>query len=177
MDRNILKHQLNQLLENYRNLCRYCDGFFSIILEKYPAEMKCRKGCSTCCELESVTQIEASVIADYLTTQNPVIEPGNSGSCIFLRNGLCQIYPVRPIICRTHGLILYDSEAQNLLSTCSLNFPQTDLNQFEIEDALDSLKITENLIRLNLAFDKINGKREPEIERIPLTEICIVRVQ
>lgn len=171
MNNNMSKTQFEQLLENYNYLCRYCDAFFEKIHQIYNAEMKCQAGCDSCCELESVAEIEAFVIADFLENTSLKIIPNSGKQCVFLNEGRCQIYPVRPIICRTHGLILHDS-FENLFSrTCNLNFSDREIDQFNPKHCLDSVNITENLIRLNMAFLQLTDQHSNPQNRIFLKDL------
>lgn len=78
-------------------------------------------GCGNCCSHPDgtvmLTSEEAGAIADYLEMDEAGflekyldISPGvnglhltsyDNGDCIFLENNQCQIYPVRPMQCRT----------------------------------------------------------------------------
>lgn len=69
--------------------------------------LHCKKGCCGCCRDDlSVTQSEAALIKARFS--NVLQEhPHEKGACPFLdQEGACRIYPVRPYICRTHGLPL-----------------------------------------------------------------------
>ncbi len=168
---------LSTLITQYQTLCQYCDDAFAAAFHAHRAHMHCVKGCASCCILKTVVPLEAYVIASYVqsslsfgavfSTNHP--ERGGE-RCVLLDRDTCSIYPVRPIICRTHGIpMLYpDSEG---IDVCPLNFLESDLNSFETELLLDAEVITENLIRLNLAFGIITGQTETAGERISLHSI------
>lgn len=93
---------------------------------------QCRKGCSRCCFTDiSVFQLEADAITSWF---NGLPEERKSEirslwsrsqqpeACAFLRDDICTIYEVRPMICRTQGLALYFKEnAEALIDICPLN--------------------------------------------------------
>ena len=77
--------------------------------------VKCKAGCSSCCEkgdyplsdieLEYLMQGFISLESEIkFQVQNNFKNMEKGGKCPFLIDGLCSIYPYRPIICRTHGL-------------------------------------------------------------------------
>jgi Fe-S-cluster containining protein len=74
----------------------------------HAAQIRCRKGCSSCCVDElTVFEVEAEHIrghhAELLATGTPHAE----GACAFLDElGACRIYAERPYVCRSQGLPL-----------------------------------------------------------------------
>lgn len=88
--------------------------------------LACRKGCGTCCRIQVVaTAPEVLMVARYVRSMAdgfrrvgidlparlaaaPAATPGTSGTmalgrdCPFLVEGICVIYPVRPLACRGH---------------------------------------------------------------------------
>jgi len=137
--------------------------------------MQCAQGCASCCILESVTPLEASVIERFLQ-ENPIPMSAplqeRPETCIFLRDNACIIYAVRPIICRTHGLpLLYPERGE--IEVCPLNFAMFDLTSLDPSSFLDAERITANLMRLNLAFCMLTAQAEHADERIPLRSILI----
>jgi len=162
------------IMDNYRKLCAYCDSIWNRVREIYPNEIACRKGCGICCELQSVNQIEAYAIRSYIVNNknllddarvddvvidDDIVDTDNTDSCPFLRKQSCSIYPARPIICRTHGLILRSSEfpLSRQAASCPYNFPSVHPNDFPPELAVDVDAITKNLVNLNLAFCMASG--------------------
>jgi len=182
------------IIDNYRKLCAYCDSVWNRVREAYPNEIACRKGCGICCELQSVNQIEAYAIRSYIVNNknflndvcinDDVVDTGdtdNTDSCPFLRQQSCTIYPARPIICRTHGLILRSSEfpLSKQAASCPYNFPSIHPNDFPPELAVDADVITKNLVNLNLAFcmaNRINikdGAKSGE-SRVLLRDLTVI---
>lgn len=166
------------LLTQYRTLCRYCDQVFAATAEALRPHIRCAKGCDACCTLESVVPLEAHVIAAYLDAHPiepppapPVASPDDRTPCVFLRQHACAIYPVRPIICRTHGLPLRYPD-QPGIDACPLNCTDLDLTALDPQFVLDMGHVTDNLIRLNLAFAVLtNQPPDTAGERVALQRL------
>ncbi|MDR2592626.1 MAG: YkgJ family cysteine cluster protein [Chitinispirillales bacterium] len=174
-----MKYRVPDIIDNYRKLCVYCDSIWNRAKEAYPNEIACRKGCGICCELQSVNQIEAYAIRSYIVNNKNLFEDrcidndnmnvdtddtnidtnDNTDACPFLHQQSCTIYPARPIICRTHGLILRSSEfpLSKQAASCPYNFPSVHPDDFPPELAADADVITKNLVNLNLAFCMASG--------------------
>ncbi len=93
------------------------DNFFLKAPEENKKEIQCKSGCTACCFIDvDISGDEAVVIIDYcrennmeinrdyLTKQAAVGRKSYSdlSRCVFLKDNLCSIYPVRPIACRKH---------------------------------------------------------------------------
>lgn len=80
----------------------------------------CKKGCSFCCHIRVATYLEeVQLIANhckkndipiskaYLLKQRVAdqLHLSNVSACVFLKNGACSIYEVRPLICRNYHVI------------------------------------------------------------------------
>jgi uncharacterized protein len=100
-------------------------------------ELACRAGCTACCRQDlSVSIVEADTIFGWLrhhgvgdacsdrtaVDDHPLFESlALDDACMFLgREGLCTIYPVRPIICRSHGLPL---QVDGGVDVCPVSLP------------------------------------------------------
>jgi Fe-S-cluster containining protein len=159
-------NQLHAIIEKKQKLCGYCDLIWKRVRDAYPNEIACREGCGICCELQSVNRLEAYVIRSYVSgavsasTGSATLLPAST-ACPFLRDDeqSCLIYEARPIICRTHGLIIHSDEfAQGHQSaTCPYNFPSFHPNDFPPELTIDTDRVTKNLANLNLAFCMVSG--------------------
>jgi Fe-S-cluster containining protein len=121
------------------------------------SRIRCRPGCADCCMTFSVMPLEAAMLAQALTRQLlTVVRPPDR--CLFLRDGLCTIYALRPVICRTQGLALayIDEAAERIeVSACPLNFPEDA--PLEHDDLLFMDLFNERLAALNLRYCRLNG--------------------
>jgi uncharacterized protein len=168
---------LQEVINQYKIFCRYCDGFWEKIQDKFPEEIACSPGCSTCCELQSVNYLEGYVIADYCRhSRKPDRATALSASghaCPFLSDNRCRIYPARPIICRTHGLLLKSREfRERVVSSCSFNFTTVDYASIDDEYALGTDTVTMNLAKLNAAFCLLLGEVKKAEKRIALSDLA-----
>jgi Fe-S-cluster containining protein len=149
----------------------------------YTDHLKCRRGCSFCCDPIAVAPIEREAIRrwakenDYQANHEPA---PNRCACL-QPDGACAIYPSRPIICRTFGLPLsyrtyeYDLHGREIHRDppqytdlwCELNFSsisETDAPHFfDRNGRLRMSDINQRVDALNEAFvSATNGARDPE---------------
>ena len=120
----------------------------------------CRSGCADCCRNLTVWPVEFAAILEDLRSAGfptPVFDEG--ASCGFLREGLCQIYPFRPLICRTHGLpIAFEHESPEepeiAVSFCPKNFRDWEQKglTFGPDNTLQIDRLNERLSRIHLEF-------------------------
>lgn len=118
-------------MNEYKNLIKKIDDKWQEILDslkKDGVSLQCKAGCNSCCQKDlSVTFIEKKSIENYILENNiNSTTRRDHNKCDFLlENGLCAIYEVRPIICRTHGMpVLVTPEENNntpTISICELN--------------------------------------------------------
>jgi uncharacterized protein len=168
-----------QIITNrYNTLRDYCDTFWKQVSGKFPTAFACGSGCSTCCELQSINFLEAFIIADRLngdtrSTGNPV----HGGACPFLTDGRCRIYPARPLICRTHGLLLKSKDFKDRIAvSCPFNFVSIDHAAIADRYALDVDMVTAGLAKLNAAFCLLHGDLKKASERIALVDLAIKKI-
>lgn len=167
--------KLQEILDRYKKLCDYCDGFWGRVFKKYPNSFACAPGCSTCCELPSVNYLEAFIIAGLPgngTSKRAAAGP--QGPCPFLENDRCSIYAFRPLICRTHGLLLKSEEySYSLTASCPFNFVDIDLDSVDSSFVLGIDTVSNNLARLNAAFCLLgHGNVKKAGERILLRDLA-----
>ncbi|MHC5083960.1 MAG: YkgJ family cysteine cluster protein, partial [Planctomycetota bacterium] len=96
-----------QAIEQYRQLRDEVDAKAETLSGVHADQMRCAKGCFGCCLDLSVWPVEFYSILDEMKAagwKKPEFD--EAAGCGFLTDGLCAIYPFRPIICRTHGLPL-----------------------------------------------------------------------
>jgi len=179
------KTQLQQII----NLQENASAFFEKVINNNNSEMKCGKGCTACCYTSlTVFPVEAARITEYFETlpdlqkenfKQKLNLPKESGTnllgkqvkpCSFLHEGECLIYPVRPIICRTHGIPLKRLQQDKILiDLCPLNF-QEELPQQEDWLDQDRLNLLLALAQKNYASNLTSSLKNYEDAngRIPL---------
>lgn len=164
---------LQAILDNYGKLCGYCDSFFLSVQKRYAGELKCKKGCSACCELHSVCGLEAHTVAACLAKKSlpRTQKRKNRSRCALCVNRECIAYPARPVICRTHGVPLLLDKGKTVASSCGLNFAGCDVAALPRAHVLDTTAVTGNLIRLNMAFCMALGHRELASERFTMAAV------
>lgn len=135
--------------------------------------MQCRKGCSCCCILQSVNILEAYLIFRPINNEKLNIHQiqNNTDNCVFLtQSGDCSIYASRPILCRTHGLLLKSTEfTDNIARSCELNFTRDE--EAPVAAAIDIDTITVNSEKLCCAFALASGDLHLSSIRIGLADI------
>lgn len=145
--------KVSEAFESYKKLLQKVDEKFRAIQSKFAKDMQCNKGCHQCCVPDiRVMRIEKENIKVYLQ-KNPDLlaklqqlaseNPFKGARCSFLaKDGSCMIYPVRPVVCRSHGApikISLDDIASDVTDVCPLNFKGKNINNLAEQD----------LIRLN----------------------------
>lgn len=137
----------DQLRGLYKNL----DAVAADIIAKSGAVPSCGKGCAHCCSLLcTCTFVESLLIAETLIEKGELEEllprlreaakatdyPGvNTGSyfsknipCVFLKDGACSIYEIRPSACRFHFAI---SPPEQCSPEAKTGTTQLDLQRLE----------------------------------------------
>ncbi|MBN2036648.1 MAG: YkgJ family cysteine cluster protein [Chitinispirillaceae bacterium] len=169
------------VLARYQELVRWCDAFWAEAVKRFPKEIACREGCCSCCNLSSVNYLEAIVIARFYrriplqvrSSYKQTVKVMAEDACPFLCNGKCRVYSVRPIICRTHGLLLGAvSSRGTVLSSCAMNFTGVDHRIKDRLPVLDIEKTTENLAKLNTVFCMLLGDATKAAERVSLADLA-----
>ena len=77
----------DEIITQYYKLRNYCDSFFEIVYSTFQNEMKCKKGCSLCCTLESVLVLEGAIITSYLENHKLNSFASEPDRCLFLKKG------------------------------------------------------------------------------------------
>ncbi len=176
---------LRKSIEDYRYLRRQVDCEIANLEAVHRGHLMCRVGCCGCCVNLTVFAVELYSIAGQLAESGVgKIDFNPSAVCGWLENGMCRIYPVRPIICRTHGLPVAiskeDGSAEREVSFCPLNFTQIDPETFPFGpgNSLDLVELNERLSRINADF--IEGFRRQDLDipvRIELTRLSELLAQ
>ncbi|MFO7810150.1 MAG: YkgJ family cysteine cluster protein [Candidatus Delongbacteria bacterium] len=156
----------------YFEFIEFVDNKIKVIKKKHKGQIRCKKDCSRCCMETSVLPIEFFSILSMLKNEN--IKPDMTNEkCSFLKDSRCQIYELRPLICRTHGLPLaYGKDVDPLsknISYCELNFTK-EIPEFNSDNTLDMDEINIELVRLNEKFLKSYDGELPE--RMALADLA-----
>jgi Fe-S-cluster containining protein len=161
---------VQRIVANYRVLCRYCDDYFASIKKLYPDDMSCGRGCDACCVLDSVCALEAHVLLKCLGKKRAA-RCGAGRGCALLRRSECVVYPVRPVICRTHGLPVSLDGGKTARRTCAKTFAGLDLATLPRQHLFDAALVTANLMRLNVAFCMAAGDKELASKRFTMEQV------
>lgn len=116
----------------------------------------CRKGCFFCCRQNvAIYKAEASLIAEYCQEHDisiprdyllqqlkhgwKEIAKAEVGWCVFLKEGECSIYPVRPLSCRKYHVVSppalcdtvkYPADQGNVVSVPVFTMPEIEASAF-----------------------------------------------
>jgi hypothetical protein len=158
------------------------DGFFARVAARYPGELACQAGCHDCCAPGlTVTPVEAQAIASYLRNLDSEAraeiaehaEGGGETRCAALGgDGRCSIYPVRPLVCRSHGVVVRLSGPTRhtlpVLDCCPRNFKTRDLAAIDADCILEQRTLSTLLAAVHAAT------RAGEVSnRVPLRDILM----
>lgn len=167
--------------DSYRNFRRRTAQACQQLEHLHACHLVCKAGCHDCCVNLTVFPVEYyAILEDLRSAAIKELTLDDQATCAFLKTGLCQIYDLRPTICRTHGLPVAfvnddpDDPAMNV-SFCPLNFTQAkdeDL-AFGPESTLELDSLNMELYELNLAFldERPELKLDPS-DRIPLKRLA-----
>lgn len=164
--------------DRYRDLRSRVDRMADDLAQLHGARLVCRPGCAGCCVNLTVFPVEyAAILEDLRAAGAKGLQLDPSAACAFLKDNLCQIYPHRPIICRTHGLpIAFTNsdlaEPEISVSFCPLNFASLDLDeyQFGAESTLDLDAVNAELAWINAEYEPGHEAEPPR--RIALTQLA-----
>ncbi len=160
-------------LQQYAALVNKVDAFWRAAVERQPGAFRCREACASCCHQQlSVRPVEAAAIQAHLgglpTDRRRALVPqagATDDACVFLRDDRCTIYPVRPLICRTHGLAV---RVDGRVDHCPLNFDGVDPRP---EGILDLERINTLLVLVDRLFLEARSE-PPDTPRIPLSHLA-----
>jgi len=157
-------------IELYMQLTAKIEAFEAKLLAACAPHIKCARGCSACCILESVFPVEAWNIYSTITSgpgSFTVRAPGREqGRCVFLSGGECSIYACRPVICRTHG---YPIMAEGRVDFCPENFK--GVSSIDSGFILDLDALNRALVSINRIFLDENRDEFFTSERIILADL------
>jgi len=176
-------------LDDYRRFVDRVDDHAERVADAWSHRLACRAGCAGCCQRTlSVSPVEAASIRRWIDEHGlaadsggppayvsplTIVEPEADQACAMLDSaGQCRIYPVRPVICRTHGLpvAVSDGEGGRHGDTCPLNFTEAaGLGEVPSSDFLDLATLEVVLAAIDLRFSIAAGATPGE--RVPLARL------
>ena len=122
------------MIERYRHYLEIIDLKLKDMFEEQAPFIKCKIGCAYCCregdypvsELEYVNmmlyynQLQDNLKGAINENIASLIERKREKyyECPFLIKGVCSIYPARPLVCRTFGLIYYTESGRKKIPFC-----------------------------------------------------------
>lgn len=180
----------NQL--SLQQLQEKASDFFNQYFKKYASSMKCTGGCSHCCiDQLTIFTWEAQLILDWFASldeserkerlkqcaQGPEsftnVEGQKNDPCVFLnKEGLCQIYERRPIICRTQGMGLkWSEDGQVKRDHCPLNFTEETSLQSDEADELNLDVINNMSSQAQMIYEQHSPEKSFTQTRVSLREL------
>jgi len=137
-------------------LTRKVDAFFARVALRHGDDMQCASGCSDCCRVRlTITGVEAAAIRAHVTTwpaeqRRALAVTGPDDRCAALdAAGRCRIYPVRPLVCRSHGVpIRLRRGGLPVVEACPRNFTHTTPDP---DCVLDQATLSAVLLAVDLA--------------------------
>lgn len=172
-------------LNNYRQLVERVDDLCRRILQAYPEQIVCHKGCDSCCRHLSLFWVEGVALAlalealperDAETIRQRARSATPDGPCPLLEAGCCLLYAARPLICRTHGLpLLGNRDGERFVDTCPENFKGVkNLPATAVID-LDLLNVTLATINGLFVSEAFCGDASAE-QRISIAESLLLEL-
>ncbi|MBN2486725.1 MAG: YkgJ family cysteine cluster protein [Bacteroidales bacterium] len=162
-----------EIIAEYKKLRNEIDSKCQRLWNIHRAHMKCKEGCSQCCQAFRILPVEFHYISLMLKNKNIAINKDfGSSQCKFLVNNRCSIYEHRPVICRTHGFPLtrLNEEAGAYeVSFCELNFEGFKLEKFNKNNVFPEDVYNSKLYMLNKKF--IGQLHETPYDSIQLLEL------
>jgi hypothetical protein len=151
------------------------DGFFARVATRYPHDLACASGCADCCAPDlTLTPLEAEAVEAYLASLDAETRAriarraasSDGSACAGLdAERRCAIYPVRPIVCRSHGVVvrIEDDPGRRglpVLDSCRKNFSGRDLTSVDGDCVLDQRTLSTVLAALHRASGRdVTGRR------------------
>jgi hypothetical protein len=150
---------LEQAIRDYFNLRDSADQLAEKLGIIHSGKLVCSKGCCNCCTNLSVFPVEFFAIVEEMKKAGwTKLHFDAAAVCGYLdEQGACEIYPYRPIICRTQGLPLafYDDDTQGYSVTyCPKNFAGQDPEQltFGPDNTLNLDELNDELFEIHLHY-------------------------
>lgn len=165
---------------NYRRLVESVDTLCARIVSAHGSHLACTRGCDGCCRHITVFPVEAYALARALgdlpeqlrsELRDRAARTPPEAPCPLLREGICLLYPARPIICRTHGLpLLMETPDGVRVDHCPHNFKGVDSLPGSAVIQLE--RLNETLAAVNALF--VQGLGTEETVRLTIAEALLL---
>lgn len=122
------------MINRYRKYLELLDVRLGHMFEKQAPFIKCKEGCAYCCKegeypLSELEYVNLMMYYDTLpndtkgTINNNIDNLLKSNrqkcyECPFLINNTCSVYPARPLLCRSFGLISFMNDGRPKMPFC-----------------------------------------------------------
>jgi len=167
------QNTFDTLFKNYTDLVTRVDAHIAKVMETHGAQIACKKGCDDCCRFLNLFPVEAFALSKAFSSlpekdQAQIIEKADQreDQCPLLIDHVCILYPVRPVICRTHGLPIYmEKDGEAMVDFCPQNF--TGITELPKDAMLNIDQLNTLLSAVNQHFiSNIDGDLP---DRIPMS--------
>jgi hypothetical protein len=144
------------LLANYHLLVSRIDELCRRITDRFAAAIRCAPGCSSCCRHLTLFPVEAAALEESLVESDTALDGLDGDSrqadhCPLLRQEVCLAYPLRPVICRTHGLpLLTVIDGERRIDCCPENF--RGVESLPGDAVIDLETLNRTLVAVNARF-------------------------
>ncbi len=166
-------------MSRYHELTAKVDAFFARVTARHGADMACGFGCSDCCHVRlTVTRVEVAAIegevAGWVDERRAALVTNAANAsedrCAALDpDGRCQIYAVRPIVCRSHGApIRMTHRSLPVIEACFRNFTRSGPAAADPDCVMDQTTLS----ALVLAVDRDAGGDGERIDLAGLLASC-----
>jgi hypothetical protein len=170
---------LEEAIQHYRKLRDSADKMTEKLGIIHDGKLVCGKGCCKCCTNLSVFPVEFFAMVEEMKKAGwTKLQFDAAAICGYLNEKKeCEIYPFRPIICRTQGLPLafYDDDAQSYSVTfCPKNFTglEPEQHDFGPDNTLNLDELNDDLFDIHLQYIT----EHPEMGFTPETRIELRRL-
>lgn len=160
--------------QQYQQLCQKVDERFNQLHKKFSAEMHCRRGCHQCCLPNlTISELERQQIQSFIQEHQlhdkleklQQDDPHEGSRCAFLdAQGDCSIFPVRPIICRSHGAPALVNQQE--LQYCELNFTGESAGSIKQGDWINIETLNLMLLTLTQVATKVDVRSKLNIAEV-----------
>lgn len=176
------------LLADYRRLLERVAIHGERVQRDWADTLACRAGCAGCCQRDlTVASVEAESIRRWIAAHGlatasegeafvsplAIVDDEAASPCAMLDGaGRCRIYPVRPIICRTHGLpiAVAHTDGSRAGDVCPLSFEGgKTLGRVPSADFMDVATVDTVLAAVDLRFSLAAGSTPGQ--RVPLRDL------